>query len=1560
MIGPSPDQHRTCNSGEICSFQQLTGHALQAADLVALMDTCGVSMGHRFPELGQFLSSHGHESLGPTSLSAAGGRYRLCWCSSLYLSSCSTMEGFNVDAGELLVLGPRPLTKDMTCVSGQSCTLLDLTSSEMLPSSTISGIAALNTCGVPDPEHQASHAFPLLRPSDSSGTRLTWDVQVPGQYRLCWCSSEDSEGCRVIESFQVDIGALTVLGPYPLQVTCMSGQLCMAEIFGLGLKDDDDIFVLDTCSETETEKPGFLHSKLHKAEGFLPEAPEAPVVWELLTWNTITALGGEYRLCWCPRSSACIESGADRWNFGSLTVIGPSGQKTQHTCVSGQTCELDAIPGQYLAKVSKVTILETCGVVSVDHSYEERWNWTGRLVAPETLVGAGGMIVWDEKLKGPGGQYRLCWCGDDREDACSLHTDFLMDFASLQILGPRPLVQDRTCVAGRTCFLESFTGEGLTSADRVWLLDTCGSTVSPVQRLISTGLHQPGLHMSELVISLKGGQYRLCWCHGLTSNCAFAEDFQVDFGRLDVIGVAPLSQDRSCISGHHCAIDGIMGHYLDSKSHLLILDTCGTASAFSALRTSGNFERPASVASSGASWNALVTLPGGQYRLCWCHTEGNLSTCELPEHFQVDFGNFMLVGPSPLEQHRTCVSGEVCLLSGIHGEALSESNVVVIMDTCGDATSGTPPARLFASLSVLDGMMLTTQAPLTFVGGEYRLCWCSGHTLDACNVTSSFATDLGRLDLLGPRPLQDRTCVSGLTCILDGLTGHGLSGSDAILLLETCGVETSIDRFTFGGADVSSSGARSSWERQIVAGGVYRLCWRAHGGANSSSSTTEGFGDPTEFRVDIGGLTMIGATLLDQDRTCISGHTCQIDGVRGLHFSQLDAVFILDTCSLGTVVPLWPEAGVATELSVAGATISWGPTPVSAAGGEYRLCWCSGAARMMNTSAEILCGHDDFQGTRGLVDIGRMTLLGLAPLEQHRTCIAGRTCTVDGILGGLSSDLFTVADTCGTDASLHRFPGFGLASTSQNASMVTWGAHVSSSGGQYRLCWCSGEDGALDRCTRLEHFVVDAGRLEVVGPLHGQEGTCVSGHRCLLSGIQGHHLQTGDQVFILDTCSHFVRPPRMPGPTFLANEPESRNHSAERRILEWEFISSAGGEYRLCWYSALCEGASEGSASCYSSGNGRGSLVDLVDFGRLQLLGPASLSLERTCMSGQSCHLGTITGLGLSDADRILVMETCGASSTIPNLPADGVILLTTRYSNWSASPSGLAMLNTAPWTDPVTAAAGRYRMCWCSSLGDCETGDDVPRVVDIGLFMLIGPTPLSQDRTCFSGQLCNFEVNGIGMDLGSSLLMLLHTCGSTSLVTDFETGHELSPFSLNQTHFEVRLLRKSAVEIPSGGYRLCWCAGEPFGCTSSIDFKTDIGSLHVVGPVRMQERTCISGQTCTIRDIMGVQLGDAISLLDTCGEESVIPRFPSFGHVQRNAGTATVSFPVVSAAGGSYQLCWCPKDFHCEVAEDFRVPLGQLLLLGPSPLTQARTCVSGSTCSVEPLEGQVSSHILR
>ncbi|CAK9087975.1 unnamed protein product [Durusdinium trenchii] len=880
MIGPSPDQHRTCNSGEICSFQQLTGHALQAADLVALMDTCGVSMGHRFPELGQFLSSHGHESLGPTSLSAAGGRYRLCWCSSLYLSSCSTMEGFNVDAGELLVLGPRPLTKDMTCVSGQSCTLLDLTSSEMLPSSTISGIAALNTCGVPDPEHQASHAFPLLRPSDSSGTRLTWDVQVPGQYRLCWCSSEDSEGCRVIESFQVDIGALTVLGPYPLQVTCMSGQLCMAEIFGLGLKDDDDIFVLDTCSETETEKPGFLHSKLHKAEGFLPEAPEAPVVWELLTWNTITALGGEYRLCWCPRSSACIESGADRWNFGSLTVIGPSGQKTQHTCVSGQTCELDAIPGQYLAKVSKVTILETFGVVSVDHSYEERWNWTGRLVAPETLVGAGGMIVWDEKLKGPG--------------------------------------------------------------------------------------------------------------------------------------------------------------------------------------------------------------------------------------------------------------------------------------------------------------------------------------------------------------------------------GHGLSGSDAILLLETCGVETSIDRFTFGGADVSSSGARSSWERQIVA-----------------------------------------------------------------------------------------------------------------------------------------------------------------------------------------------------------------------------------------------------------------------------------------------------------------------GPTFLANEPESRNHSAERRILEWEFISSAGGEYRLCWYSALCEGASEGSASCYSSGNGRGSLVDLVDFGRLQLLGPASLSLERTCMSGQSCHLGTITGLGLSDADRILVMETCGASSTIPNLPADGVILLTTRYSNWSASPSGLAMLNTAPWTDPVTAAAGRYRMCWCSSLGDCETGDDVPRVVDIGLFMLIGPTPLSQDRTCFSGQLCNFEVNGIGMDLGSSLLMLLHTCGSTSLVTDFETGHELSPFSLNQTHFEVRLLRKSAVEIPSGGYRLCWCAGEPFGCTSSIDFKTDIGSLHVVGPVRMQERTCISGQTCTIRDIMGVQLGDAISLLDTCGEESVIPRFPSFGHVQRNAGTATVSFPVVSAAGGSYQLCWCPKDFHCEVAEDFRVPLGQLLLLGPSPLTQARTCVSGSTCSVEPLEGSDVVYIL-
>ena len=59
-------------------------------------------------------------------VTAAGGRYRLCWCGAATGFRCTVPEDFLVDAGELHLLGPEVRTGASTCVSGQTCLVEDV------------------------------------------------------------------------------------------------------------------------------------------------------------------------------------------------------------------------------------------------------------------------------------------------------------------------------------------------------------------------------------------------------------------------------------------------------------------------------------------------------------------------------------------------------------------------------------------------------------------------------------------------------------------------------------------------------------------------------------------------------------------------------------------------------------------------------------------------------------------------------------------------------------------------------------------------------------------------------------------------------------------------------------------------------------------------------------------------------------------------------------------------------------------------------------------------------------------------------------------------------------------------------------------------------------------------------------------------------------------------------------------------------------------------------------------------------------------------------------------
>ena len=302
----------------------------------------------------------------------------------------------------------------------------------------------------------------------------------------------------------------------------------------------------------------------------------------------------------------------------------------------------------------------------------------------------------------------------------------------------------------------------------------------------------------------------------------------MDAGSLTLVGVSPLSQDKTCVSGLTCHIGEVFGFHLHTDDGFVVLDTCGggagTARAGSPARLPsagrGALASDALANTDGGGtltvwWGSTpVSAAGGVYRLCWCSGLDPAEPCDANGDFWTDLGSLTLVGVSPLSQHRTCVSGQVCALDGIVGQHLTDGDQMLIMDTC--AAEGVPrvaAAGLSGDLTASGAVGTWTSAHTTAAGGVYRLCWCANTGPAACQTLGDFRTDTGALTLVGPSPLQQhRTCVSGHTCEVDGVVGVDISASDAFLVLDTCGVASASLGPGHSGlvSSVTSSGSQGS------------------------------------------------------------------------------------------------------------------------------------------------------------------------------------------------------------------------------------------------------------------------------------------------------------------------------------------------------------------------------------------------------------------------------------------------------------------------------------------------------------------------------------------------------------------------------------------------------------------------------------------------------------------------------------------------------------------------------------------------------------------------------
>ena len=472
------------------------------------------------------------------------------------------------------------------------------------------------------------------------------------------------------------------------------------------------------------------------------------------------------------------------------------------------------------------------------------------------------------------------------------------------MIGPSPIFQQITCVAGQTCDFQILgmgiahelrVGRRETDDRNVMILDTCG---------INSVIEGLPYNWATEVVTASGGTYQLCWCGSSHFSCVVAAEFLLPFGQIHILGPV-LQQDRTCVAGQTCRLDGLMAFGLDGEAgELLVLETCGVKSfspgfpsfglgQMSSLGTSVDANLSATWSLSSLSWQTtVVTAAAGDYRLCWCHrcdaqnvslrlagNGGNATAWErlAPESFGVDVGRLRIQGLQKF-QDRTCISGQSCSIDSILGVDHEEKTLAMALETCGVAQTIPGWAWSGSAISTENGTEFSWGTePVTASGGQYRLCWCAG----ACHTAEDFLIDFGSMLLLGHKERVSRTCVSGQRCSI-----RMESEGTELVILDTCGVASQLLHFPAISVLANESYVSFGWV--TASAGQFRICWCA---SDMSCDNAE------QFRSDAGSLILLGPTPLEQDRTCVAGQSCRIEGLTGIGLDTTFGTFtLLDTC----------------------------------------------------------------------------------------------------------------------------------------------------------------------------------------------------------------------------------------------------------------------------------------------------------------------------------------------------------------------------------------------------------------------------------------------------------------------------------------------------------------------------------------------------------------------------------------------------------------------------------------------------------------------------------------
>jgi hypothetical protein len=631
----------------------------------------------------------------------------------------------------------------------------------------------------------------------------------------------------------------------------------------------------------------------------------------------------------------------------------------------------------------------------------------------------------------------------------------------------------------------------------------------------------------------------------------------------------------------------------------------------------------------------------------------------------------------------------------------------------------------------------------------YRLCWCPSSR--QCTDEVDFGDNVGALIIKGPFLGYSRTCHAAQACGEAGevslIRGVALTDGDRMMASLACGRSDGIGGTGFpsvsGRSHGISIGARRhgtefSWGVDgvfggaVLAGGIYRLCWCPRGYECST---------PDAFGLDVGQITVVGPYLncsmnlfgysgcADQNRDVIGGTPFAFQGILGVGLQVGDRFMVLDSCGTGPGAAGFPSSSISDAATLAGSQFQWGlgTTPITAVGGQYRLCWCQ-AGRSCTVSQNFV------------VDVGS-TVVSSPVCAQTFECYIYERCILGQVLNDnlravnlKNGDIVRIMEQCAGslnyDASCpgpryceieNSRPSEGAGQAGNlglriqyNSAQISFGIEeLQTPHGMFRLCWCAGGWG--EPCSSADQFAVDAGLMIMAGPSTNQHRTCMRYQECHVNDITGTALEDGDRLLILESCrtgtGMTVTPTILTdfftsGVKGFSNSGISLPATNDGTSFSWGSVPvDTGGKYKMCW----CSKYYSGLTGCEKAENFK------VEVGVLSVFGFAQN--HRTCFSGHTCVAERIVGFPLSDGDRLMVMREdtgaakCGTFTGDPigfggvmGFPWVGFSSNAVNTTDHPDVPGSGGVVQDFHWGSDqvVRALPGRYKMCFCSASDAC------------------------------------------------------------------------------------------------------------------------------------------------------------------------------------------------------------------------------------------------------------------